>query len=106
MFKEADSCGVGVIIRNEEGCLMGAMSKKLPLPLGALEVEAKVAEEGILLAKDLGLKDVVTKGEAKVVLSTLARFDTPPSSIQKVIEGTKKWLLHFHAWKAIHINRN
>lgn len=78
---------------------MGAMSKKLPLPLGALEVEAKAAE-------DLGLKDVVTKGEAKVVLSTLARFDTPPSSIQKVIEGTKKWLQHFHAWKANHINRN
>lgn len=69
---------------------MGEMSKKLPLSLGALEVEAKVAEEGICLAKDLGLKDVVIKGDAKVVMSDLARSDTLSSSIQKIIEGTKK----------------
>ena len=85
---------------------MGAMNKKLSLPLGALEVEAKAADEGIRLAKDLGLKDVVIEGDAKVVMSTLAQSDTTPSSIQKIIEGTKKCLQDFHAWKANHISRN
>lgn len=69
--------------------------------MGALEVEAKVVEEGILLAKDLGLKDVVIEGDAKVIMFALARSNTSPSSIQKVIKGTKIWLQYFHAWKII-----
>ena len=85
---------------------MGATSKNIPLPLGALEVEAMVADEGIRLAKDLGLKDVIIEGDAQVVMSALAQSDYIPSSIQKIIEGSKKCLQHFHVWKANHINRN
>ena len=45
MFKELDNCGIEIVIRNEIGEIMGAMSKRLDLPLQALEMEAKAFKE-------------------------------------------------------------
>ena len=41
MFKESGNCGIGIVIKSERGEIMGAMSKKLNLPLGALEVKLR-----------------------------------------------------------------
>lgn len=60
---------------------MGAMSKKLPLLLGALEVEAKAANEGIILPRDLGLREVIVEGDALIVMAALSSPKKPPSSI-------------------------
>ena len=108
IFKEKGSFGVEVVIRNEDGCLMGAMSKKLPFPLGPMEAEARVAEEGILLARDLGLSKVIVEGDAKTIMVALMDSDpdTTPCTIQKVVEETKLRLQNFKAWRAQNVSRN
>ena len=78
---------MGVVIRNAKEEVMGEMSKKICLPLGAIEAEAKVVEEGILLAWDLGLKNVVVEGDSLAVAQALNGIATPAISIQKVSEG-------------------
>ena len=105
MFKESGSCGIGVVIRNAQGQLMGAMSKKLEFPLGATKVEAKAFEEGLLLAEDLGLKYVILEGDAQVVTNALSGKCIPPSSIQMFVVGTKLWRQKVQDWKISHVCR-
>ena len=96
-------CGVGVVIRNEDGLIIGAMSKKLPIPLRATKVEAKALEEGIQLAWDLGFRDIDLESDALVVVGAVVGYDPGPCLIQKVVEGAKLWLRAFRSWSCAHV---
>ena len=84
---------------------MGAISKKLDLPLGALEMEAKAFEEGILLAGDFSLGKIFLEGDAKLVTDALAGCCSPPSSIQMIIGGIQRWSFNVQAWQVSHVCR-
>ena len=105
VFKESGSCGIGIVIRNERGEIMGAMSKRMDLPLGALEVEAKAFEEGMLLARDLGMKHIVLEGDVQGVTDALMGCSSPPTSIQMIIEGIQRQKSNIQVWKARYVRR-
>ena len=47
VFKDQKAAGVGVFIRDCNGQVIAALSKKINAPLGPLEVEAKVVKVGV-----------------------------------------------------------
>ena len=97
VFKEQGCCGIGVVIRNDQRQLMGVMCKKVDFLLGVLEAEAKVAEAAILLAWDLGLKDIVVEGDSQLVIQALNSSNPPALPILKIVEGLKRCLLNFNS---------
>ncbi|XP_023898674.2 uncharacterized protein LOC112010558 [Quercus suber] len=106
VFKKQRCCGIGVVIRNDKGQMMGALSKQISLLWGALEAEAKVTETGIMLAWDLGLKDIVMERDSQLVMNALKGFAIPALAIQKIIEGSQWCLSHFKTWRIEHVRRN
>ena len=76
---------------------MGAKWKKVDFPLGVLVAEAKVAEAAILLAWELGLKDIVVEGDSQLVIQALNSSNPPALPILKFVEGLKRCLLNFNS---------
>ncbi|KAL0016440.1 hypothetical protein SO802_003509 [Lithocarpus litseifolius] len=105
VFKEQGCCGVGVVIRNDKGQLMGAMSKRVEFPWGALEAEAKAAKMGVCLAWDLGLKDIEVEGDSLLVAQALKGSTPPALPILKIVEGVKRYLRKFSSWTVVHTRR-
>ena len=62
---------VGVLIRDEEGNIIGALSKKIWVPLKAIEIEAKAVEVGLQFAKDLSIRDFILEGDSLFVINAL-----------------------------------
>jgi len=106
VFSKVGWCGIGVVIRNERGLLIGSMSKKVELPLGPLEVEARAVEKGVRLTWDLDLKKIVLKSDSQFVVNVLCVLNMSPSSILKVVEGTRLELSCFDECGISHTHRS
>ena len=105
-FDDIKCFGVGVVIRNERGEIMGGLSKKFMLPLGGLEAEAKAVEDGVVLAWDLRLKDIIIESDALLVTNYLGKQSVMLSSIRKVVEGILEGLRKFNAWDVNHTRKS
>ena len=89
VFKEQGQCGIGAVIRNDKGQIMGALSKTLLYPLGALETKAKAAEIGIIFSWELGPREIILERDSQIVMNVIANHDPGPIQIQQLVAGTK-----------------
>ena len=96
---ERGQCGIGVVVRNDKGQIMGALSKTLWYPLEALAAEAKVAETGIIFSWELGLREIILEGDSQIVMNAIASQDPGPIQIQQLVTSIKSWVPKFRAWK-------
>lgn len=105
VFPQLGMIGVGVIIRDHEGSLVAAMSKRIPLPLGPLEAEAKAMDEATLFARGVGVGDVIFESDSSTICHTLEDPTTTTISISTILSGTRYRLHEFRAFESSHVRR-
>ncbi|XP_075674873.1 uncharacterized protein LOC142644076 [Castanea sativa] len=105
VFASQKAAGLDVIIRDDKGRVEAAMSKKVLLPLGVLEAEAKAFEAGLLLARDVGIQDVILEGGSLIIYNALREASLPPSSVASVVMGMLDLCKEFRKIEFSHVKR-
>ena len=106
VFKDRGHCGIGVVVRNDKGQIMGALSKIFPYPLGALGIEAKATEVGTTFAWELGLREIILEADSQTVMVAIANHDSGPIQFQNLIAGIKSWKSMFRVWQSSFTRRD
>ena len=87
VFSAQKESGIGVIIRDEVGLVVAAMSKKVKAPLSPLEIEAKAFEVGLQFAKDVGLQEFILERDSLNVYCALAGLSPSPAVVAPIVYG-------------------
>ena len=105
LFSKAKQSGIGVIVRDGEGNMIATLSKKLDLPLGALEIKAKALEIGMQFAEEVGLRNVVFEGDSLLIINAFHGVEEAAASVQNIIHGVLRKVQSFKTFDFLHIKR-
>ena len=63
IFQSSNEAGIGVVIRDHRGEIIGSLSLRIPPPPTVAEVEALACRRAVLFAKELCLHEVLFLGD-------------------------------------------
>ena len=99
--------GLWILIRDAEGQLIGACSRKLEVPLGAIEAEAKAVELGLMFARDLSIQDFTLESDLLLTLiNALQDLSPPPSSVAALVFSSVAMSHSFRCLDFSHVGCN
>nr|XP_023894446.1 uncharacterized protein LOC112006402 [Quercus suber] len=88
IFKELGAAGLGMVIRDFEGSIIGALAKRMPLPCLVATVEALACKRVVLFAKEMSIFEATVEGDAKIVISALKDGRTSNSKFGHIIQDS------------------
>ena len=105
VFRHRKKTGIGVVIRDEYGVVIVALSKIVNAPLGATEIEAKAMEAGVLFTRDVRIREDMFEGDSLVICKALQGEGEAPSSTHNVLAVTLEQASGFRSFYFSHVKR-
>ena len=85
IFQELQKAGIGVVIRNSNGEVIGALSESYFLLATVEEVEAIACRKAVSFAINLGLENVVFEGDSETIIKALNSDSTCLTSFGHIL---------------------
>lgn len=71
MFLDTNESGIGVIVRDGAGEVIGVLCEKVAQALGAAEMEALAVRRALKFACEIGISDIEFEGDALTIISAM-----------------------------------
>ena len=85
--------------------MIAALSRKLDLPLGTLEIKAKALEAGIQFSEEVELRKVVFESDLLLAINAVHGVEEAAASIQHIIHGVLRKVQGFETFDFLHTKR-
>ena len=75
-LKELGYTGIGVVVQNSTGAIIGALSQQIKMPSSVAIVELLACRKAMFFAKELGVVHCIVEGDAEVIIKALRQKDS------------------------------
>ena len=106
IFKESNTRGIGVVIRDNNGMVIATLSQKVYGTHTVEIIEALAARRAIHFAKEVGVADVEFEGDAKTVIHNLSSNDSIYTPYGLVLKDAKVMLQEIQRFSLSHTRRS
>ncbi|KAK7825031.1 putative ribonuclease h protein, partial [Quercus suber] len=104
-FSQIKATSLGMVLCDDAGLVVAAISEKISFSLGPLEAEAKAMEAAIQFAIDIGVREVTFETDFLLLYNALQGNNAATSSIENVVSGILFQIQNFRFAGFSHIKR-
>ena len=97
--------GIGVVVRDEKGQCIAALSRSLSHVSSALHAEAEACRAGLLLATYQGWDDLIIETDCAMVATAIASSSDDYSQIGRIVGDCQGFLNSFNSIEVRHVYR-
>ena len=105
MFDESDEAGLGVVIRNSEGQVMVALSKKIKKPPSVVALELLATRRATILVSETSFQQSCFEGDSEVVVKSLCGCGMEKSVVGHILKDTLSYVSLLKNYFFSHVNR-
>lgn len=105
VFKNQRAFGSRMVIRDAQGLVLAAISKRIPANLAALEVEAKAMGIAVNFALEIGFREVYFEMNSSLK-DILSGASEAPASVETITKSISAQMDKFHFVSFTHVKRD
>lgn len=106
VFRQNSSARLGVIIHDNRGEAISALSMPISLSNSVAVLEALACRRALLFAKEIGLRQVVFEGDSAMVIQAITHGNSELAEYGHIVEDIRILAADFNFIQFSHVKRN